>query len=637
MDRRKFLLLGGLEVLGAIRPMMSAHADSTDINSERQFAFSTDGSQFLLNQKPFQIRSGEMHPARIPVEYWQHRIQMAKAMGMNTISVYVIWNHHERSDGVFDFSSENRDIGAFILLCHSEGMCVLLRPGPYVCGEWDLGGIPPYLLRYHDIKLRANSNVAPQYMAAVQRYIGQLADIVKPLMIASGGPILMLQIENEFGSFGQDPEYLEELRQLWISNGITGPFYTEDGLPQLREHHSSVKGGAIALSGGEATDIKAVRRDYPDVPAICGELYPGWLTHWGESSFQGTDVDVSATLQELMANNFSFNMYVIHGGTNFGFTAGANTDKEEYQPDITSYDYAAPITEQGVATPKYFRYRKLIGDALGISLPDVPKPVATLAPNHSGPMIAHPFASIWDNLPESISAERPQIFEALGQNSGLILYRKDLTKKITGDLSVPQLNDYGLVYVGDEYMGGFSRTSMPEHIANPHNIVGRGKALRLDVKHTHENSSLDILVEAMGHVNYGPKLVDRKGIVGAVHLQENGSQQEELTDWKMYRLPLDEQFVSGLKQGNTNGRKGGLFFKLALNLDHIGDTYIDMHRWIKGVVWVNGHNLGRYWRIGPQHRLYCPAPWLKVGQNEILIFDLHQVHAEAISFASTLM
>lgn len=636
MDRRNFLLLGGLGALGVIKPMISAHANPADTTAAGKFSFSADGSQFLLNEKPFQIRSGEMHPARIPVEYWQHRIQMAKAMGMNTIAVYVIWNYHEKSEGVFDFSGENRDIGAFIRLCQDEGMWVLLRPGPYVCGEWDLGGIPPYLLRYHDIKLRANSIVAPQYMAAVQRYIGQMANIVKPLMIANGGPILMLQIENEFGSYGQDPEYLEELRQLWIANGIVGPFYTEDGLPQLREHHSSVSGGAIALSGGEAADIKAVRRDYSDVPAMCGELYPGWLTHWGESSFQGTDVDVSATLQELMENNFSFNMYVIHGGTNFGFTAGANTEKDAFQPDITSYDYAAPITEQGVATPKYFKYRKLIGEALKVNLPEVPKPIATLTFHHPGPLIAKPFASIWDHLPEPVTAERPQIFEALGQYSGLILYRKSLKERITGDLSVPQLNDYGTVYLDDEYVGGFSRTSIPEHIATAHNIVNRDSALRLDIKHKYANSTLDILVEAMGHVNYGPKLGDRKGIVGSVHLQREGSQKEELTDWEMYRLPLDDQFIAGLKHGSTSGKKGGMFFKLTLNLGHIGDTYIDMHRWVKGVVWVNGHNLGRYWRIGPQHRLYCPAPWLKVGQNEILIFDLHQVHAESISFESIL-
>jgi beta-galactosidase len=630
MDRRNFLLWGGLGLLGAIKPMISAHANPIDVNVSGKFSFSADGSQFLLNQKPFQIRSGEMHPARIPTEYWQHRIQMAKAMGMNTISVYVIWNYHERSEGIFDFDSENRDMGAFIRLCQSEGLWVLLRPGPYVCGEWDLGGIPPYLLRYPDIKLRANSAVAPQYMAAVKQYIGRLASILKPLMIENGGPILMLQIENEFGSYGHDPEYLEELRQLWIANGISGPFYTEDGLPQLRENHSMVSGGAIALSGGDAADIKAVRSEYPDVPAMCGELYPGWLTHWGESSFQGTDVDVSSILREIMANNFSFNMYVIHGGTNFGFTAGANTDKDAYQPDITSYDYAAPITEQGVPTPMYFKYRKLIGDMLNVSLPDVPKPIATLVLNHTGPWIARPFASIWDNLPEPISAEQPQTFEVLGQHSGFILYRKSLTGRVSGNLSVPQLHDYGMVYLDGAYTGGFSRATLPENIASSHKIVSRGKSLRLDSKR--ENSSLDILVEAMGRVNYGPKLVDRKGIVGAVHLQRRGGRTEKLTDWKMYRLPLDDQFITGLKPGNTSGKKGGLFFKLTLNLDQVGDAYLDMHRWVKGVVWVNGHNLGRYWQIGPQQRLYCPAPWFKLGENEILIFDLHQLHAESISF-----
>jgi beta-galactosidase len=635
MDRRNFLMLGGMGVLCTLNPLNAALANPVDGAADGNFSFSADGSQFLLNRKPFQIRSGEMHPARIPVEYWQHRIQMAKAMGMNTIAVYVIWNHHESSDGVFDFSSENRDVGAFIRLCQAEGMWVLLRPGPYVCGEWDLGGIPPYLLRYRDIKLRANSAVAPRYMAAVSRYFGHLATILKPLMIGNGGPILMLQIENEFGSYAKDPKYLEELRQLWITNGISGPFYTEDGLPQLRENRTSVNGGAIALSGGEAGDIEAVRREYPNVPAMCGELYPGWLTHWGEPAFQGTDVDVTSTLRDLMTNNFSFNMYVIHGGTNFGFTAGANTDKDQYQPDVTSYDYAAPITEQGVPTPAYFKYRKLIGDMLKVNLPAVPAPISTLKINNEHLLTPQLFASIWDNLPEPVGADQPQCFEALGQNSGLMLYRKRVEGHVNGMLSASDLNDYGTVFLDDRYAGGFSRPTMPESIAAPLNIAGHGKQLQL--QSSHENPSLDILVEAMGRVNYGPKLIDRKGILGKVSLRRQGQQEEQLVDWKMYRLPLDRPFISSLRRGNPGSNKCGLFFKLTLNLSQLGDTYLDMHRWTKGIVWVNGHNLGRYWRLGPQQRLYCPAPWLKAGENEILIFDMHQMQAEPISFERTLV
>jgi len=243
------------------------------VNLERShtFSFSPGGEHFLLDGEPFQIRSGEMHPARIPREYWQHRIRMAKAMGMNCIALYIMWNYHETHRGVFDFESGNRDIASFIGLCQAEAMWVLLRPGPYVCAEWDLGGLPSYLLGEPDIRLRTDSATDARYMAAVTHYIDALVPRIKPLMIEHGGPILMIQIENEFGSYAHNPAYLEELRQLWLRGGITGPFYTEDGLAQLERNRSTVAGGAIALSNGNAAQIAAVRLAFSSVPAMAGD------------------------------------------------------------------------------------------------------------------------------------------------------------------------------------------------------------------------------------------------------------------------------------------------------------------------------------------------------------------------------
>ncbi|PRC92572.1 beta-galactosidase [Solimicrobium silvestre] len=634
MDRRLFLNMSGLSLLSTLSPLFPIVSYAEDTTVKGEFSFSEDGSQFLLNKAPFQIRSGEMHPARIPYQYWLHRIKMAKAMGMNTIAVYLIWNFHETSEGVFDFASASHDIAAFICLCQDEGVWVLLRPGPYVCGEWDLGGIPSYLLREPDIKLRANSTRAPQYMAAATRYIAKLAEQIKPLMINNGGPILMLQIENEFGSYGNDVAYLEELRQLWIQQGISGPFYTQDGLEQLQKNKTLVKGGALGLSGGELADINIVRKEYPSVPAMCGELYPGWLTHWGEPEFQGTNVDVSATLNDFMTHNISFNMYVIHGGTNFGFTAGANTEKGQYQPDITSYDYGAPITEQGMPTSAYFKYRKLIAEKLSVTLPILPAPIQTLKKNAAHQLTPKLFASIWDNLPAAIHTEQPQSFEALGQNNGFVIYRKQLIGHVSGHLHVPKLNDYGTVFLNDRYLGGFSRTLLPAAVAGKLNMAGRNQTLVMNS--AHESPTLDVLVEAMGHINYGSELGDRKGILQAVSLQHPEQGIYEIVDWQTFLLPMDSKFIAGLKGGNPSSKKAGLFFKLNLKLDQLGDTFIDMQRWTKGVVWVNGHNLGRYWKIGPQHRLYCPAPWLKKGENEILIFDLHQLKAEPIALERTL-
>ncbi|MBP0592230.1 beta-galactosidase [Paraburkholderia sp. LEh10] len=613
-------------------------------NRAHAFAFARNGDGFLLDSKPFQIRSGEMHPARIPAEYWRHRIQMAKAMGMNTIALYVMWNYHETSEGVFDFHTGNRDIGKFIRLCHEEGMWVLLRPGPYVCAEWDLGGIASWLLRYPDIQLRTDSATDPRYMQAVGRYFDALIAHVRPLMAANGGPILMIQIENEFGSFDSNPAYLEELRQLWIRAGIHGPFYTEDGLVQLQQNGSTIVDGAIALSNGDAAQIEAVRSAFPRVPAMAGEVYPGWLTHWGDDVLQGTNVDLSSTLEELMRKNLSFNLYVIHGGTSFGFYAGANVDDAGvYQPDITSYDYAAPISEQGVATARYMTYRGIIARYLSTPLPEVPAAIptiGTMSSNANRPLMPQPYASLWDNLPSALPLSHtvnPQPFDMYGQAYGFALYRKTLAHYRGGLLDIGDVHDYASVFVGDAYVGSVSRARMPEDRALPLNVVRREPLALPMPSSTQEHAAvLDILVEGMGRVNYGHAMIDRKGIVDCVRLSDSPESSDVLTGWEVVLLPMSTAFIENLRPVCSNPDKAGLFFRATLSLDAACDLYLDMSEWTKGVVWVNGHNLGRYWNIGPQTRLYCPAPWLRRGDNAVTIFDLHQTVAKPIELASTL-
>lgn len=614
-------------------------------NGPHVFSFAANGDGFLLDGKPFQIRSGELHPARIPVEYWRHRIQMAKAMGMNTIALYVMWNYHEPTEGTFDFHTDNRDIEAFIRLCQAENMWVLFRPGPYVCAEWDLGGIPSWLLKHADIRLRTDRATDPRYMHDCERYINELLPRVKPLMAESGGPILMIQIENEFGSFDSNSTYLEELRQIWIRGGIHGPFYTEDGLVQLQQNRSYVAGGAIALSNGNAAQIEAVRKAFPSVPAMAGEVYPGWLTHWGERAFQGTSVDLSATLDELMRKNLSFNLYVIHGGTSFGFYAGANVDADsgEYQPDITSYDYAAPVSEQGVATKRYMQYRSIIAGYLSTPLPPVPSPIKTIpVTDASGTRRLMPqrYASIWDNLPAALPSAQtthPQPFEMYGQAFGFVLYRKRLAGYESGSLDIANVHDYATVFIDDQYMGGVSRASMPEERALPLKVAHREPlALPGGSSVPDDGRVLEILVEGMGRVNYGHSMIDRKGIIDPVVLHHASGAREVLTGWEVMLLPMDESFVENLRPLCSKPDKAGLFFIATLSIDAVGDVYFDMSEWTKGIVWVNGHNLGRYWNIGPQRRLYCPAPWLKPGDNTVLIFDLHQLDAKPVSLASTL-
>ena len=582
------------------------------VSAQRKHTFELSKSEFLLDGKPFQIISGEMHPARIPYQYWKHRIQMAKAMGCNTIAAYVFWNYHEQEPGHFDFSSGNHNIAAFIKLAQEEGMWVLLRPGPYVCAEWEFGGLPPYLLRTPDIKVRC---MDPRYMEAVERYVTAVAAQVKPLLVSQGGPVIMVQVENEYGSYGNDKQYLRRLRALWQQNGIDVPFYTADGPTAFMLEAGTVDSAAIGLdSGSSDADFAAANRQNPDVPAFSSESYPGWLTHWGEKWAKPDPAGIVREVKFLMDKKHSFNLYVIHGGTNFGFSAGANSGGKGYEPDLTSYDYDAPVSEQGNATPKYMELRKLIASYSGKAPLKIPAPILTIT-IPAIPLI--PFTSIWEHLPPAIASVQPKTFEAYGQDYGFMLYRTTLIGHKSGKLQVTELHDYATVFLNGQYIGKIDRRLGENSIDLP----------RTDVK----DPVLEILVEGMGRINFAQQLIDRKGITDRVTL--NGM---TLMNWEVFGLPMTEQYVQELKSTSGAQERPGQFLKGTFKLSRTGDTYIDVSGLKKGVIWVNGHNLGRYWEIGPQKRLYCPAPWLKKGTNEIVVFDLHQTAPASVSGARTL-
>lgn len=576
--------------------------------------FKLGTSDFLLDGQPFQIISGEIHPARIPVEYWRHRIQMAKAMGCNTISAYIFWNYHESEEGVFDFTEGNHNLGEFFKIVQEEGMWVILRPGPYVCAEWDLGGIPSYLLRIPDIKLRC---LDTRYMAAAERYMAKLAEVIKPFLITKGGPILMLQIENEFGSFGKDRDYLLRLKEVWASLGINVPTFTGDGPTKAMLEAGTLPGSAVGLdSGSSSEDFDLANKINPGVPVFSSETYPGWLTHWGEKWAKPDSAELLKQVKFLMDNKKSFNFYVIHGGTNFGYTAGANSGGKGYEPDVTSYDYDAPVNEQGQPTLKYFALRKLIGSYLpkGKKLFPIPDSVPVF---QCTPIEMLPFTSVWDNLPQSVISDKPKTFEACGQDHGFILYKTELSGNKNGKLIVNEIHDYATVFLNGKYIGKLDRREGINSIDIPASDV--------------EAPVLEILVEAMGRINYGKNFIDRKGITDSVTL--NGM---TLMNWKIYNIPMDKKFIWDLRSSGKSLNKPGVFFKGNFVLSRAegnlwSDTYVDVSNYTKGIVWINGHNLGRYWNIGPQKRLYCPAPWLREGMNEIMIFDLHQTDAKPIT------
>ncbi len=581
--------------------------------------FTLGTSDFMLDNLPFQIISGEMHPARIPAEYWRQRIRMAKAMGCNTISAYLFWNYHESEEGVYDFTTGNHNIAEFFKIVQEEEMWLILRPGPYVCAEWELGGIPPYLLRIPDIKLRC---MDPRYMAAAERYIGKLAAEIKPFLITKGGPLLMLQIENEYGSFGNDRNYLNRLKEVWKDNGIDVPTFTGDGPTKYMLEAGSLPGSAVGLdSGSSLADFGLANKINPGVPVFSSETYPGWLTHWGEKWAKPDSSELLNEVKFLMDNKKSFNFYVIHGGTNFGYTAGANSGGKGYEPDVTSYDYDAPINEQGQVTPKYMALRKLLGSYLpkGKKLIPIPDPIPTIELTST---YMQPFTTVWDNLPQPVISVQPKTFEGYGQDYGFILYKTQLLGHKSGKLVVTDIHDYATVFLNGVYIGKLDRREGLNSIDLPETVV--------------ESPVLEIFVEAMGRINFAQNLIDRKGITDRVTL--NGM---TLMNWQVYNLPMDRQFIYDLRSSGKTLKKPGVFFKGNFMLSRAGgnlgsDTYIDVSAYTKGIVWVNGHNLGRFWNIGPQKRLFCPSPWLKEGINEIIVFDLHQTEAKPVFGFKTL-
>lgn len=609
----------------AAQAYAGAEADVPAKGKAGTFAFGgKNGEEFLLNGKPFQIRAGEIHPQRIPREYWRHRIRMCKAMGLNTIAFYVMWNDIEQPDGSFDFKTGNRDIGAFLALCAEEGMWVLFRPGPYVCGEWDFGGLPAYLLKDKDAKIRTVKD--KNFMKAQERYLKAVAEVARPYLIRNGGPILMTQLENEFGSWpAKEPEYLNWLKKFWTAQGFK-PFYMSDGAGDhfLRGLIYPDKDIAVGLDPGTSdAHWNAARRNNPGVPVFSSETYPGWLRRWGEGNW--TPTNLSGNIRWYMQTGKSFSIFPVHGGTNFGFTAGANDDPKtggDYHADLTSYDYGSPIDEQGRPTAEYHQYREIIGNALGGAekLPAVPKELPAIEIKEFTPKF---FANLRDGaapLKNGGKFRDAPYFEAFGQNQGLAFYRTTLPAGDAGTLDFDRVSDYAHVYLDGKLIAEIDRRKKKEPIAVP----AREKA-----------AELEFMVEGMGHINYGRGMTgDRKGIVGEVRF--NG---KPLKNWTVAPKPLSEATVADAQKSKAQDKKmpGGHFRGEFTVSGKLGDTFLDMSKWGKGVVYVNGRNLGRYWSqtragepVGPQLRLFCPAPFLKKGKNVIDVVEFEFSDARPI-------
>ena len=566
-----------------------------------------NGDHFELDGKPFQIISGAIHYARVPRAYWRDRLRKARAMGLNTVETYVFWNKHEAKQGDFDFSGQN-DVAEFIREAQQEGLFVILRPGPYVCAEWDFGGYPAWLLREPGMVVRSSNSA---FMAAASRWLHRLGKELAPLQSANGGPIIAVQVENEYGSFGSDHGYMEQIHHLLIDSGFDkAMLYTADGAAEVANGSLPELPVAINFGTGEAkAEFAAFDKIRPNGPRMCGEYWAGWFDHWGGRHAQ-TDANAEAAdLKWMLEKGYSVNLYMFYGGTSFGWMNGANSDGKNYEPDVTSYDYDAPVSESGELGPKFFFFRDVIRQVTGKTPPAPPQPL----PAHSfGSVTLTSAASLWDNLPEPISSEKILSMEDVGQSYGYILYRTSVSKTQSGELRLDELHSYAQVYLDGILAGTLDRRL-------------NQSALQLHI--TQDQSRLDILVENTGRVNFGRQFsTERAGITHRVLLAN-----AELTGWSIYPLSL-----AHIKQVAFKSREcaGACFYRATLDVDDPADTFVDAQELGKGEVFINGEPLGRFWKIGPQRALYLPAPWLKKGENEIEVFDLDGESGRAIPFVA---
>lgn len=599
----------------ALLALMSLAAQP--LSAKEKHTFKIENGNFVYDGKAIQVHSGEMHYSRVPAPYWRHRLKMMKAMGLNAVATYVFWNNHETAPGVWDWTTGNRNIREFLKTAQEEGLMVILRPGPYGCGEWEFGGYPWWLQKTKGMKIRTY-NVA--FLDSCRNYIGQLASQVRDMQVTKGGPIVMVQAENEFGSYvaqrkdiplNVHKQYSAAIRQQLIDAGFDIPMFTSDG--SWLFEGGAIEGALPTANGeGNVENLKkVVNQHHGGVgPYMVAEFYTGWLDHWNEKFVKVSTKSFTDQLKKYLDNGVSFNFYMVHGGTNFGFTSGANyTNDKNIQPDLTSYDYDAPISEAGWATDKYNAIRQMMKDHVSYAIPDVPAQI---------PVITIPdikltaTANVMDIVEkiDPVEGDTLMTFEDLGQGYGYVLYRRHFNQPISGTLKADGIADFGVVYVNGEKKGELNR------------LTGKD-SLDIDIPF---NSTLDILVENFGRINYGARISDNlKGLTKPIVIAGN-----EINDsWSMYGLPMDKMpEVSG--NAYTEGQP--VLYAGTFNLDKVGDTFVDMQDWGKGIVFVNGINLGRYWKVGPQQTLYLPGCFLKKGENKIVIFDqLNEKRHTAIS------
>lgn len=592
---------------------MTASAVPAQTATDTKGTFEAGKGSFMLNGEPFVVKAAELHYPRIPRQYWDQRIKLCKALGMNTVCLYVFWNAHEPKPDTFDFTGQN-DLAEFVRLCQENGMYVILRPGPYVCAEWEMGGLPWWLLKKKDIQLR---EADPYFMERVDKFQKAVADQVGGLTIADGGPIIMVQVENEYGSYGIDKPYVSQIRDMLrknFGNDVTlfqcdwSSNFLNNGLDDLVW---TMNFGTGANIDQQFEKLKEVR---PDSPLMCSEFWSGWFDKWGANHETRPAADMIAGIDEMLSKNISFSLYMTHGGTNWGHWAGANSPG--FAPDVTSYDYDAPISESGQTTPKYWELRKTLAKYMdGKKQAPVP---ALIKPTTVKPFTLTEVAPIFDNLPEAKTDADIRTMEEYDQGFGSILYRTTLPElSKPALLTVSDAHDFAQVFVDGKYIGKLDRRNGEKELMLPSCRKG---------------AVLDILVEAMGRINFGRAIKDFKGITDKVTVTEDRDGHAfvcDLKNWQVFNIEdtLDTYTsmnfvpVSDVAK-DADGRLPRGVYRGTFTVNKPSDTFLNFETWGKGLVYVNGHPMGRIWEIGPQQTLYMPGCWLKKGENEIVVFDI---------------
>lgn len=618
MTFKHFIATVALLVTAMLPPVSAARKGGT---------FTVGDKTFLLNGKPFVVKAAELHYPRIPRPYWEHRIKMCKALGMNTVCLYVFWNIHEQQEGKFDFTGNN-DVAEFCRLAQRNGLYVIVRPGPYVCAEWEMGGLPWWLLKKKDIRLREPD---PYFMERVKLFERKVGEQLASLTIQNGGPIIMVQVENEYGSYGENKAYVSAIRDIvrqsgfdkvtlfqcdWASN------FEKNGLDDL----------VWTMNFGTGADIDQQFRRLgelrPNAPQMCSEFWSGWFDKWGARHETRPAKAMVEGIDEMLSKGISFSLYMTHGGTSFGHWAGANSPG--FAPDVTSYDYDAPINEYGQATPKYWELRHTMekyndGGKLPAP-PKAPMPVITIPK-----FVFTEYAPLGNGMGSSVQSRDIRSFEDMDMGWGIADYSTALPKiPVESMLTLNEPHDFAQVFVDGKYIGKIDRVKNEKTLMLP--PVEKG-------------AELCIRIEAMGRINFGRAIKDYKGITKEVTISTEMDGHEaswNLKNWTIVPIPDNyETAVKALSVGTETSKRTRQHAKLLTKAGYYrghftlrkpGDTFLNMEAFGKGQVYVNGHAIGRFWNIGPQQTLYLPGCWLKQGRNEVIVLDVVGPKGEPTSF-----